>query len=133
RWVDRQGLHHTHLTLDPESDARFSAALDAAIATERARGEDDHDTRTFEQVKADAVVQLATGGRSTGRRPAEVLVLIDHDTLVDGLHERSVCETGDGRALPPAAVRRLCCDADIVPVVLGGDGVALDVGRGRRV
>ncbi len=43
------------------------------------------------------------------------------------------CELDDGTPLPPATVRRLCCDANIVPVVLGGDGVVLDVGRSRRL
>ena len=38
RWSDREtGMCHTHLTLDPEADARLSAALDAAIAAERAK------------------------------------------------------------------------------------------------
>ena len=60
-------------------------------------------------------------------------MLIDFDTLRDGLHDRSVCETSTGEAVPVATVRRLCCDADIVPVVLDGDGVALDVGRAKRV
>ena len=32
-----------------------------------------------------------------------------------------------------ATVRRLCCQADIVPVVLDGDGVTVDVGRAKRV
>ena len=37
RWVDRNtGMCHTHLQLDPEADAKVSAALDAAIAAERA-------------------------------------------------------------------------------------------------
>ena len=30
-------------------------------------------------------------------------------------------------------MRRLCCKAGIIPVVLGGDGVVLDVGRSRRL
>jgi hypothetical protein len=30
-------------------------------------------------------------------------------------------------------VRRLCCDADILPVVFGSDGVVLDVGRAARL
>ena len=58
------------------------------------------------------------------RRTPEVIVLIDWGTLVTGLHEQSLCETADGTPLPPAVVRRLCCDADIVPVVLG---------RGERI
>jgi hypothetical protein len=36
RWTDHHtGLCHTHLTLDPEADARVSAVLDAAVAMER--------------------------------------------------------------------------------------------------
>jgi hypothetical protein len=124
-------VHHTHVTLDPEADAKFSAAFDAAVAAERADGEDE--ARTFEQLKADAFVSLATGARSGERRHGEVLVLIDHDTLTSGLHASSVCETNDGASLPVEAVRRMCCDADIIPVVLGGDGAVLDAGRARRV
>ena len=60
-------------------------------------------------------------------------VLIDLDTLRDGLHDHSVCETSTGEPVPVATIRRLCCDADIIPVVLDGDGVALDVGRAKRV
>jgi hypothetical protein len=131
RWVDAAGLHHTHVTLDPESDAKFSAALDAGVAAERSKGEDPDGERTFEQLKADAFVSLVTGVRVGERRHPEVLVLVDHDTLVAGCHERSVCETNDGASLPVATVRRMCCEADIIPVVLNGEGAALDVGRSR--
>jgi hypothetical protein len=34
--------------------------------------------------------------------------------------------------LPVATVRRLCCEAEVLPVVLDGQGCALDVGRSRR-
>ncbi|MEV6965423.1 DUF222 domain-containing protein [Hamadaea sp. NPDC051192] len=40
-------------------------------------------------------------------------------------------DTGD--LLTPEAVRRLACDAMIIPAVLGGDGQVLDVGRARRL
>jgi 5-methylcytosine-specific restriction protein A len=36
------------------------------------------------------------------------------------------------RGVTPAALRRLCCDAAVVPVVLGGAGQPLDVGRATR-
>ena len=129
RWVDRDGLCHTHLALDPESDAKVANALDAAVAAERAR----HETRTFEQLKADAFMTVVTGARASGRRPAEVTVLVDETTLRDGLHAHSVCETSDGAVLPVETVRRLCCDADIIPIVLDGAGVTLDHGRTKRV
>ena len=69
------------------------------------------------------------------RRPGrvELLALIDVATLTDGLHDNSVCELDDGTATPVATVRRLACDAGIIPIVLGGDGVVLDVGRSRRL
>ncbi|MEV6964366.1 DUF222 domain-containing protein [Hamadaea sp. NPDC051192] len=40
-------------------------------------------------------------------------------------------DTGD--LLTPETVRRLACDAKIIPAVLGGDGQVLDVGRARRL
>jgi hypothetical protein len=132
RWVDRAtGMCHTHLQLDPEADAKISAVLDAAIAAERDRP--DPEPRSWDQLKADAMVGLITGGRSTQRRVPEVSVLVDYDTLRHGLHDHSVGETGDGQPLPPDTVRRLACDANLIPVVLNADGVTLDVGREQRL
>ena len=131
RWVDRvTGLCHTDLVLDPLTDAAVANALGAAISAEQSKGADD---RTLDQLKADALVGLITGGQGGGRGVPEVSVLIDLDTMRDGMHEHSVCETSTGEAVPVATVRRLCCEADIVPIVLDGDGVALDVGRAKRV
>ena len=132
RWSDREtGLCHTHLALDPEADARLSASLDAAVAAERAKPEIE--ARTFDQLRADAFLAAITGPRTGERRPAEVSVLIDIDTLADGTHDHSVCETSDGQPLPPESVRRIACDATIIPLVMSSDGVVLDHGRGRRV
>jgi hypothetical protein len=132
RWVDRNsGMCHTHLQLDPEADAKISAALDAAITAERAKP--DTEQRSFDQLKADAFVTLITGARGPDRRVPEVTVLVDLDTLRSGLHDHSICETGDGQPLPPATVRRLCCEASIVPVVLNGTGETLDLGREQRL
>ena len=35
RWMDREGMCHTQISLDPESDARFSAVFDAAVAARK--------------------------------------------------------------------------------------------------
>jgi hypothetical protein len=132
RWIDRQsGMCKTLLELDPESDAKVSAALDGALAAERAKLQ--HADTNWEQLPADALVGLITGARSLDQRVPEVSVLIDLDTLTSGLHGQTVCETADGNPLPPETVRRLCCDANIVPVVLGGSGEVLDVGREQRL
>ena len=115
----------------PKPTPGLSASLDAAVAAERAKPETD--ARTFDQLRADAFVAAITGPRSGERRPAEVSVLIDYDTLADGTHDHSVCETSDGQPIPPESVRRIACDATIIPIVLDGAGVVLDHGRGRRV
>ena len=47
--------------------------------------------------------------------------------------ERSVCETSDGQPITPDAVRRLACDAELIPTVLESTGAVLDQGRARRV
>jgi hypothetical protein len=131
RWMDREGMCHTQISLDPETDARLSAAFDAAMAAEKAKPDNG---RTFDQLKADAFMTMVTATPVLGaRRPAEILVLVDLETLHTGLHEASLCETYDGQPLPPATVRRLACEADIIPIVLDGDGRVVDVGRAKRL
>jgi hypothetical protein len=132
RWVDREtGLCHTHLMLDPETDEKVARAFGAAVAAEHAAMSRDDD-RSFDEVRADALVGLITGARRVSRRTPQVVMLVDHDTYQAGLHERTVCETGAGQAVPPETVRRVACDADIVPVVVDSNGVVLDVGRAQR-
>ena len=62
--------------------------------------------------------------------PLRLTLLINHDDLVAGL---GVGVTEDGTEIPASAVRRLCCDADVVPVVLGSRSEVLDVGRRSRL
>ena len=125
----------TRIALDPLTDGVLWQTINAALAAARA----DYDQAGVEppawtQLAADVVVGLITGARAVDARVPEVSVLVDFDTLRrDARDAGIVCELVDGTPLPPATVRRLCCDADIIPVVLGGDGVPLDVGRSRRL
>ena len=63
--------------------------------------------------------------------PPRVTVTIDHDRLVSDLGSVGVLETGE--SLSAAAVRRLACDAEILPMVLGSRSQVLDVGRSSRL
>ena len=45
----------------------------------------------------------------------------------------TVCETFDGQPVPPESVRRIACDAVIIPIVVDGAGVVLNHGHGRRM
>jgi hypothetical protein len=87
----------------------------------------------------DALVATAQHGLDTdlppqthGARP-RLLVTVDHDTLNGALQTHGYATTADGLDLPAAVVRRLACDADLIPAVLGSHGEVLDVGRTRRL
>lgn len=59
-----------------------------------------------------------------------VMITLDADTLRE---QCGVATTEDGIDLPASAVRRICCDAEVIPVVLGGPSEVLDVGRLQRL
>ena len=89
------------------------------------------------QAAADALVTLADHYSSYGEAPQygadrpRVLVNIDYDVLVGKLGTATLLNTGD--RITAREARRLACDAGILPVVMGGDSVPLDVGRERRL
>lgn len=66
---------------------------------------------------------------SHGARP-RVMVTVALADLQSGLGTGTL-ETGE--RLSVSAVRRLACDADLIPVVLGSHGQPLDVGRTQRL
>ncbi|MFB9312215.1 HNH endonuclease signature motif containing protein [Nocardioides plantarum] len=92
----------------------------------------DHGARLW-----DALLDVAQHSLDTDRQPAShgtrprVGVLIDLDDLRTGVGPAAV--TDDGLALSIAAVRRLACDADVIPICLGREGHVLDVGRTHRL
>jgi Domain of unknown function (DUF222) len=133
RWIDQQtGMGHLHVELDPENTAKVWAALDERLLDFKTRP--DTAGIATRRLEVDALVELVTVSTALDPRLPEVCFLIDLATLESGVFAAgSVCETSDGQALTPAAVRRLACEARILPIVLGGDGVPLDVGRRHRL
>jgi hypothetical protein len=130
---DDTGMYWLRGEFDPETGARLFRAIDAEVAAlAKQQAPDDHADR--QQLAARALVTLATSN-NRAKRPGrvELLALVDLDTIATGLRDNSVCELGDGTAIPVATMRRLACDAHIIPVVLNGDGMPLDVGRSQRL
>ncbi len=88
-----------------------------------------------EQRRADALVALLAGVEKSkpvaGPGGARVVVMLDHQRLRD--HASHAGLIGDGQPISAGELRRLCCDAEIVPVVLGGSSEPLDVGRAKRL
>jgi hypothetical protein len=130
---DDTGMYWLRGEFDPESGARLFRAIDAEV-TALAKQQTPDDQADRGQLAARALVGLATS-TNRSKRPGrvELLALVDLDTLTTGLRDASVCELHDGTEVPVATIRRLACDAHIIPVVLNGDSVPLDVGRSQRL
>ena len=74
-------------------------------------------------------------GNGTSSWLADVTVLIDDKTLIDGRrHDHSLIDVGFGRfGLPIEAVRRWACIGTITPVVVAADGTRIYLGREPRL
>ena len=86
--------------------------------------------------QAQALIALVNGAsQSASEVPtrAEIVVHVDLETLQHGLHAGGTCRTALGADLPVETVRRLACEAEILPVVLDGRSVPIDVGRSKRL
>ena len=86
--------------------------------------------------QAQALIALVNGAsESVSDVPAraEIVVHVDLETLQHGLHAGGTCRTALGADLPVETVRRLACEAEILPVVLDGRSVPIDVGRSKRL
>ena len=89
------------------------------------------------QANADALGTVFAHYASCGQAPRHgadrprLLVTVDFDTLARRLGTATLANTG--AKLTAAQARRLACDAHILPVVLDGRSVPLDVGRARRL
>ncbi|MBM7503754.1 DUF222 domain-containing protein [Agromyces aurantiacus] len=139
---DRRGVVHLHARLDPESAAPVKAAIEALVSDalrRRQPGEpmavvDDH--RSIPQIQADALAALArhTLGCTQTAPPlakTTVVVRIDLDALVSGLGHARI--DGLDQPISAATARRMAADAELVPAVLGGESLPLDLGRAARL
>ena len=95
------------------------------------------DGRTRQQKQLDGLVGACKVALTTdllpaagGRRP-QLLATIDYKDLATDLG-RPGSSTFSG-PLSAKTIRRIACDADIIPVVLAGVGMILDVGQSQRL
>ncbi|WP_170226371.1 HNH endonuclease signature motif containing protein [Rudaeicoccus suwonensis] len=121
------------------ADAEGSAILDAALdaLSQPVKGpEGQPDPRLPSRRRYDALIDLvqravAAGGSAPRTHKAQVVVTTTLTSLLAKTAGAGV--TMNNEVLSPAAVRRLACDAQIIPMVLGGEGEILDVGRSVRL
>ncbi|MFL4473840.1 DUF222 domain-containing protein [Paeniglutamicibacter sp. MACA_103] len=96
----------------------------------------DAASRTSPQLLLDAVLAAVSGALSgsaplqSGGMPVKVGVLIGYRALLGQCEDAGI--TAHGRPISAANIRRLACNGDILPAVLGSDGEILDLGREVR-
>ncbi|MEV4497461.1 DUF222 domain-containing protein [Micromonospora arborensis] len=129
-------------TLDTETAGLLRAVLDPLTAPS---GPDDQ--RSPGQRRHDALADVCRLALRTGELPehggdaAQIVVTTSYNGLVGHLNADTVdsdlpLDAGTldtGLQLTPETVRRLACDANILPAVLGSTSQPLDVGRQRRL
>ena len=133
RWVDQTtGMHKTLIEADPVTDRQLWAAIQHSRGVLRRRNQESSTRVSWDRLTVDALLHAISGERPNSGAGG-VVVHIDLDTLTDGIHDRSLCETDSGLPVPVDVVRRMACDTAIIPVVLDGHGVVLDEGRSKRL
>lgn len=142
---DRREQRHRYLTIRAARDG-VGFRVDGRLTTEQAavvnaaldplckpQAEDD---RTPGQRRADALEEVCRLALNTtelpgngGDRP-QVVVTTGYDALT---HRLGAGSLDTGERLSPTAVRIMCCDAMLLPAVLGTKGQPLELGRERRL
>lgn len=108
--------------LDPVGGAAVRTALEALAQKSGA-----HDDRLLPQRFADAMVDLATGGK-----PAHLQVTATIETLL-GLAGAAAGEMEFSLPISSASVQRIACDCSVARVLLSQESLVVDVGRTKRM
>jgi hypothetical protein len=132
------GMTEYRLRLDPEGAAVLDAAIDPLARPRPDLGWDGvekGDPRTPANRRADALLELlgcavaSPEGLARTER-TKLVITMSADALLGRLRGAGIA--ADDEILSPSTVRRLACDASIIPIVLGGPSEVLDVGRQYR-
>jgi hypothetical protein len=134
---DGTGIAEYRLSLDPEGKAALEAALGPLSAPRPVDGE--RDLRSSDQRRGDALISLVRRAVAAGEgvgagAKAQLFVTMDWEALASGVRGagRTLGGPDAGTILAPETVRRLSCDAALIPMVLGSAGEILDQGRAVR-
>lgn len=138
--IVEDGLTAYRLVLDPESAATLEAAIGPLAAPAPNPETGARDLRTAGQRRANALIEVcrratAAGHQLSGGAKTTLFVTMGLAELRDAVGGAGtvVGTTAAGVMLAPETVRRLACEADIVPTVLGSRGEVLDLGVTARL
>ena len=131
RTAIEDGMTVLYGRFDPITGARIETALSKKM-NELWQEEDPQNRATPGQRMADALAQLLTRPGSDKDGPSQdvkLLVIAEYDTISRQLHNAGL---ENGTPIPAAELRRLACDAQILPAIFRGPSVPMDLGMARR-
>ena len=131
RTAIEDGMTVLYGRFDPITGARIETALSHKM-NELWQREDPNNRATPAQRMSDALGLLLTrpGGDKDGpSQDVKLLVIADYDVVARELHNARL---ENGTPIPASELRRLACDAQILPAIFGGPSVPMDLGMARR-
>ncbi|HEY0520590.1 MAG TPA: DUF222 domain-containing protein [Ilumatobacteraceae bacterium] len=140
-WIDHEtGMWCLRGEFDPETGAvlhnRLHNAIEALFHDAAPETSPTDPIEKQHHLRALALAAI-TATTSNGRRhgtTADVTVLIDAKTFLDGCaHDETVIDIGAGLELPVETIRRMACHADFTPIIVGADGVHMELGQTTRL
>ncbi len=135
---DELGAFTYQLVVDTEGKAVLEAAIGPLSAPSPAP-DGTPDRRPARQRRGQALIEVCRRATAAATSPptgtkTTLVVTMDWPHLRDGLRAgRVVGSTADGDLLAPDTMRKLACDADLIPAVLAGPSQVLDLGRTTRL
>ena len=133
------GVWEYQLTTDNEGRAVLEAAIGPLSAPHPDPGTGDRDPRPVGRRRGEALIEAlrrsVTAAQHVPTSPKAVLMLtMEYAELVATIGAGEVVGTrATGTLLAPDTIRRIACDASVIPVILGRDGEILNQGREQRL
>ena len=126
------GTTSGHFTVPTTAAGFLHTILDAMTAPRRMRTPEPHsfDWRHRRGVAFAELLEHLPTDHLHHRTAATVVVTLDHHTLTGALKTAGL---DTGHTISAGEARRLACGAGLIPAVLGGASVALDLGRETRL
>ncbi|WP_120521912.1 HNH endonuclease signature motif containing protein [Arthrobacter celericrescens] len=151
----RHGLRHLEIFATAEQFETLTTVMNVAgnprLQDTAGGGDAELDRRSRAQKLLDGLVGACGVALAAGELPAngglrpQVMVTINYRDLLEQLNHAATTaspqgspRTSSGSAtfqgpIHPNIIRKIACDADIIPVLLGSDSRVLDIGRTSRI
>ncbi|MET0666864.1 MAG: DUF222 domain-containing protein [Acidimicrobiales bacterium] len=143
-WKNRDGMTQIAGELDPEWGRIVTAELNRRSEELFRRDHQDHpddqpvpvEERSNEHRLAEALVETcrrADGQAHPTSTHDRVVCTLTLQDLFGQDHDGPGPTMNDGTPVPASVARRMACEAGIIPLVLGGESIPLDLGRAKRI